>query len=204
MPLSMNNTTLTFNDASTQTTSAVTAVNVSTGISSSGGKTPTLTNTGVTSIVAGTGISISGGTGAVTITNSQPGAVSSVNGQTGAVVNTSLDAIGSCALVIVGTSLSAPAGLKNTSVGSTIAGSSLRYNFSADSSYFFNQGPIGAGGSVQGGGVSVNATVSYPGGGTSLSGTWRCIGQDYRYYSGSVNDGPSGGVWASGLFVRVS
>jgi hypothetical protein len=81
MAITANNTTLTFNDATTQTTSAVTAVNVSTGISSTGGKTPTLTNSGVTSIVAGTGISISGGTGAVTITNSSPGAVTGASVQ---------------------------------------------------------------------------------------------------------------------------
>ena len=70
MPVSINNTTLTFNDATTQTTSAVTSIGVGTGISSTGGKTPTLTNTGVTSAVAGTGVSVSGSTGAVTFTNS--------------------------------------------------------------------------------------------------------------------------------------
>ena len=69
MPVSINNTTLTFNDATTQTTSGVTSVGVSTGLSSTGGKTPTLTNTGVTSVTAGTGISVSASTGGVTITN---------------------------------------------------------------------------------------------------------------------------------------
>ena len=70
MPVSINNTTLTFNDATTQTTSAVTSISVGTGISTTGGKTPTLTNTGVTSIAAGTGISVSGATGAVTVSSS--------------------------------------------------------------------------------------------------------------------------------------
>lgn len=69
MPITTSGTTITFNDATTQTTSAVTSVSAGTGISVAGGKTPTVTNTGVTSIVAGTGISISGGTGAVTVTN---------------------------------------------------------------------------------------------------------------------------------------
>ena len=68
MPVSLNNTQIVFNDATTQTTSGVTAVNVSTGISSSGGKTPTLTNTGVTSLTAAGTVSLSGSTGAITIT----------------------------------------------------------------------------------------------------------------------------------------
>jgi hypothetical protein len=72
MAITANNTTLTFNDATTQTTSGVTSVGVSTGLSSTGGKTPTLTNTGVTSVSAGTGISVSASTGGVTITNTGP------------------------------------------------------------------------------------------------------------------------------------
>jgi hypothetical protein len=91
MAITANNTTLTFNDATTQTTSGVTAVNVSTGISSTGGKTPTLTNTGVTSVTAGTGISVSASTGGVTITNtsSASGTVTSVatgNGLSGGTI----------------------------------------------------------------------------------------------------------------------
>jgi hypothetical protein len=89
MAITANNTTLTFNDATTQTTSGVTAVNVSTGISSSGGKTPTLTNTGVTSLTAGTGISLSGSTGGVTITSTATGTVTSVatgNGLSGGTI----------------------------------------------------------------------------------------------------------------------
>jgi hypothetical protein len=48
MPVSLNNTQIVFNDATTQTTSGVTSIGTGTGISSTGGKTPTLTNTGVT------------------------------------------------------------------------------------------------------------------------------------------------------------
>jgi hypothetical protein len=91
MAITANNTTLTFNDATTQTTSGVTAVNVSTGISSSGGKTPTLTNTGVTSLTAGTGISLSGSTGGVTVTSTATGTVTSVatgNGLQGGTITT--------------------------------------------------------------------------------------------------------------------
>jgi hypothetical protein len=80
MPVSINNTTLTFNDATTQTTAGVTSVGAGTGISSSGGLTPTIANTGVTSIVAGTGISIDSGTGAVTVTNSNPNQLTTTTG----------------------------------------------------------------------------------------------------------------------------
>jgi hypothetical protein len=119
MPVSMNNTQVVFNDATTQTTSAVTAVNVGTGISSTGGKTPTLTNTGVTSIVAGTGITISGGTGAVTV-NASGGGVTSLNGETGAITNTGFNAIGSYSAG------STEGG--SYSPGATLAGTSLRQN----------------------------------------------------------------------------
>jgi len=64
MPVSMNNTQVVFNDATTQTTA------------------PVNTNANVTSVSAGTGISVSATTGALTVTNS---GVTSVNGATGAV-----------------------------------------------------------------------------------------------------------------------
>ena len=83
-----------------------------------GGNAATASNGGVTSIVAGTGISISGATGAVTVTNSSPGAVTSVDGQTGAVVTTNLYSIGS---FVIGR----PADYTVYGVNSTIAGSSL-------------------------------------------------------------------------------
>ena len=59
MPVSINNTQVVFNDATTQTTAGVTSVGAGTGISSSGGLTPTITNTGVTSV--------NGSNGAVTV-----------------------------------------------------------------------------------------------------------------------------------------
>jgi hypothetical protein len=90
MPVSLNNTQIVFNDATTQTTSGVTAVNVSTGISSSGGKTPTLTNTGVTSLTGAGTVSLSGSTGAITITGTGgAGTVTSVatgNGLSGGTI----------------------------------------------------------------------------------------------------------------------
>jgi hypothetical protein len=93
MPVSLNNTQIVFNDATTQTTSGVTAVNVSTGISSTGGKTPTLTNTGVTSLTGAGTVSLSGSTGAITITGTGgSGTVTSVatgNGLQGGTITTS-------------------------------------------------------------------------------------------------------------------
>jgi hypothetical protein len=68
MPVSINNTTLTFNDATTQTTSGVTSVTAGTGISVAGGKTPTVTNTGVTSLTAAGTVTVSASTGGITIT----------------------------------------------------------------------------------------------------------------------------------------
>ena len=92
MPVSLNNTQIVFNDATTQTTSGVTAVNVSTGISSTGGKTPTLTNTGVTSLTGAGTVSLSGSTGAITITGTGgSGTVTSVatgNGLSGGTITT--------------------------------------------------------------------------------------------------------------------
>ena len=79
MTITTSGTTLTFNDATTQTTAPVnTNANVNsvaagTGISVSATTGAlTVTNAGVTSVAAGTGISVSGSTGGVTITNSQP------------------------------------------------------------------------------------------------------------------------------------
>jgi hypothetical protein len=93
MPVSINNTTLTFNDASTQTTSAVTSVSAGTGISVAGGKTPTVTNTGVTSLTGAGTVSLSGSTGAITITGTGgSGTVTSVatgNGLQGGTITTS-------------------------------------------------------------------------------------------------------------------
>jgi hypothetical protein len=189
MPLSMNNTTLTFNDASTQTTSAVTAVNVGTGISSTGGKTPTLTNTGVTSIVAGTGISVSGATGAVTVSSTVTGGVTSLNGQTGAVVDTNLDGIGSYITAV--RAVSAPgSGSARNSIGTTYAGSGLRYNYNnvvsgSDGDFTgFYQNP---------------SNQSYNGGGTALSGTWRALGRDVIFIPESNQP-----IWKTGLYVRIS
>jgi hypothetical protein len=178
MPVSLNNTQVVFNDASTQTTAGVTSVSAGTGISVAGGLTPTVTNTGVTSIVAGTGISISGGTGAVTVTNTVSGGVSSVDGQTGAVVTTNFCSIGGYVTCVNPNGASA-----STSRNSTIAGSSLR---------FPNTGAF-----------QLNAFANASSNNTqnpSLTGTWRLLANIRN------GDAGCGGVYgvAAGFWVRIS
>jgi hypothetical protein len=210
MPVSINNTTLTFNDASTQTTSAVTSVSAGTGISVAGGKTPTVTNTGVTSIVAGTGITISGGTGAVTV-NASGGGVTSLNGQTGAITNTTLDAIGS---VVFAANVST----SNTAGGATIAGSNLRY----PSTISAGGSPLTMGTYYSEGSSTVlpqsywlgilarreatgNTGFQNPGGTTGLSGTWRSMGgTGARSAFYDAGDNKTISQSTVGLFVRVS
>jgi hypothetical protein len=82
MPVSINNTTLTFNDATTQTTAGTSnTLSAGTGISvSSPTGASTIANTGVTSVAAGTGISVSASTGGVTITNSNPNQLTTTTG----------------------------------------------------------------------------------------------------------------------------
>lgn len=77
MTVTVSGTTITFNDATTQTTA------------------PVNTNANVTSVSAGTGISVSSTTGAVVVSSTVSGGVSSLNGQTGAITNTNFNAIGS-------------------------------------------------------------------------------------------------------------
>ncbi len=174
MPVSINNTTLTFNDATTQTTSGVTSVSAGTGISVAGGKTPTITNTGVTSVTAGSGISVSASTGGVTISASG-GGVTSYNGQTGAITNNTFNAIGS---------YTAGRGAQGGSYspGSTISGSSIgQYTGN-------NNGPFQATQSnAAGGGSNVGQT-----------GTWRAMARSDGFSQcGDSFTGPN-------LWVRIS
>jgi hypothetical protein len=175
MPVSINNTTLTFNDATTQTTSGVTSIGTGTGISSTGGKTPTLTNTGVTSVAAGTGISVSASTGGVTISASG-GGVTSLNGLTGAIVNDTFNAIGSYTAATVNAN-------GTQTPGSTIAGSSLRQETSgANQSPFSGWDPNDAG--------RMNNV--------GQTGTWRAMARS----AGGVDGGFT--FRGSNLWVRIS
>jgi len=176
MAITANNTTLTFNDATTQTTSAVTAVNVSTGISSSGGKTPTLTNTGVTSVSGAGTVSVSASTGAITITGTGgSGTVTSVatgNGLSGGTITTTGTLVVAC-----------PAA--NT-VGSY---ATLAYVPAAFSSISFGSNYAAGGAST--GQVQVGLVRNDANDGTTLSksnllsGTWKWLGASFN------NDGTS-------------
>ena len=198
MPVSINNTTLTFNDATTQTTSGVTSIGTGTGISSTGGKTPTLTNTGVTSVTAGSGISVSSSTGGVTISASG-GGVTSLNGQTGAITNTSLDAIGSVVFALhaisSGTGPANQYTFNNNAAGTTVAGSNLRYTW-APLEY------IVPGAAYKRRVSPNNQNIAYNGGGAALSGTWRFMGYACRVYY--TDSSESECVWLPILCVRIS
>jgi hypothetical protein len=138
------------------------------------------------------GISISGNaataTSATTATTASNGGVTSVNGQTGAVTQTSVDSIGSYTVCLYVPGTHPGTDSKPLSVGDTTAGSNLRYNFSTSSA-----------GANDFTGRYLNASSTYSGGGTSLSGTWRCMGRPSYSY-----DGDLGYIWNPGLFVRVS
>jgi hypothetical protein len=177
MPVSINNTTLTFNDATTQTTSGVTVVNVGTGLSSTGGKTPTLTNTGVTSVTAGSGISVSASTGGVTISASG-GGVTSLNGQTGAITDTGFGVIGSYVL----------AGILGVQTIITFNSTYASTNFR-----FIRTNEISIANPYQ----SSNASyIVNP----SLTGTWRAM---MNYRNGSDNGYGEYAMYAI-MFVRIS
>jgi hypothetical protein len=162
MAISINNTTLTFNDATTQTTSGVTSVGVSTGLSSTGGKTPTLTNTGVTSLTGAGTVSVSSSTGAITITGTGgSGTVTSVatgNGLSGGTITSTGTLVVACpSAASVGSYMYAnQATGGNVVFGGTLAGSNLAPAF-----IYINEGIQSQEGSAQ-------------------SGTWRCMGISNR------------------------
>lgn len=173
---------------------AGTAISVSGGPITTSGSI-TVNNTGVTSIVAGTGISISGATGAVTITNSSPGAVTSVNGQTGAVTTTSVDSIGSTMMLYYGVDGTATINTRlYVNTNDTISGSSLRYNPT-----------VGLENPSIGGFPAFfqTSTPVYAAGGTALSGTWRVM--SLQAWFSNLNQGCYYiSVWNPILMVRVS
>jgi hypothetical protein len=119
--------------------------------------------------------------------------VTSVNGLTGAVSMTGLGDIGSYAALIIATNT-------NVAVGSTVAGSDLRYGWTP------NTGAVAAstnGYSAYSANRS-NGSASYNGGGTSLSGTWRKMSTGATY--GTITSGCCFTVyyWMAALYVRIS
>lgn len=182
MAISSNATTLTFNDATTQTTAPVNtnanvnSVGAGTGISVSATTGAlTVTNAGVTSITAGTGISVSASTGGVTI-SAAGGGVTSLNGQTGSITNTGHNNIGSYTVAFVRSSSSYTA-------GATVAGTDLHQQTNSSPSWFTPFGNVSNG-------VSASSGVT---------GTWRVMAtsRNQDFGEGTV-------LWTPNIWVRIS
>jgi hypothetical protein len=123
------------------------------------------------------------------------GGVSSLNGQTGAVVDTTVGAIGSYGFLF-------NAANANIAVGSTIAGSSLRYGVSGSGqpNIAFRIGNVELQWTF-----STENNATYPGGGTSVSGTWRRMpSSGLVYYQAVGSKGATERTWAPALWVRIS
>ena len=88
----------------------------------------------------------------------------------------------------------------NVAYGATVAGSSLRYNYSVNNTnetIFTNRS------STRNQDYRTNAT--YGGGGTSLSGTWRRMSSGGDVYTNIPFDGENYyNVYATALYVRIS
>jgi hypothetical protein len=185
-------------DATDGLTGAVPVANGGTGQSSLTANAVILGNgtSGVTTVAPSTSgnVLVSNGTTWVSQAPSG-GGVTSLNGQTGAITNTDLGVIG--AYIASPWAVNSPSSNQTINFGanSTISGSSLRYNYTKN----FSQYTGGYAGieSIQGG-----ISSSYPGGGTSLSGTWRCVtATSISTYSVGKS---SYGTWHIGLWVRIS
>jgi hypothetical protein len=191
MTITVGGTSITFNDATTQTTA------------------PVNTNANVTSITAGSGISVSATTGAITISTSGGGGVTSLNGQTGAVVTTDLGAIGAVAFAF-------NTGTSNMLANSTIAGSSLGYPNTVSQSSGLNYYTGGTGGTLPRSIIFVtsntwgrtnggNTGYVAPQGISYYSGTWRCLGAcGSRNSNYDACNGETSSTNGATLYVRIS
>jgi len=204
----------------TANTGTVTSVNLTggTAISVSGGPITssgsiTVNNTGVTSLTASTGISVSASTGGITITNTSPGGggVTSLNGQTGAITNTTIDNIGCSVNVYVGLSSPVPNtgdgseyGNTNYIVGSTIAGSSLRYNMTFTTNSLSRNYVLAQTYTRQLGDGVGRAAVGYLAGGTALTGTYSFTAPARITSQFQSDPNTSTATWYMGIAVRIS
>jgi hypothetical protein len=199
--------------------SGVLSVTASAPLASSGGATPNISFTGTLPVAnGGTGqtsltannVLLGNGTSGVqavapsfsgnvltsngsTWVSQAPAAapVTSVNGLTGAVSMTGLGDIGGYAVLIIATNT-------DVAVGSTVAGSDLRYGWTP------NTGPQGTGSTWSAFGANrSNGVNTYNGGGTSLSGTWRKVSTGSTYFS-ITSSCVTTYYWAAALYVRIS
>jgi hypothetical protein len=173
-------------------TNGITTSNIST-------YAPSPTGTGASGTWA---ISITGNaataTSATTATTASNGGVTSVNGQTGAVTQTSVDSIGSYTVCLYVPGTHPGTNTRPLAIGDTVAGSTLRYGFTTT---LDNASPSNLFNDFDGQYFRYNNTT-YDGGGSSLSGTWRCMGRPI--YLMAYDDLTPIYGWKSGLFVRVS
>jgi hypothetical protein len=149
------------------------------------------TGTASPSLVGGTNITISGSWPNQTVT-AAGGGVTSLNGQTGAITDTDFAVIGSYSVLQNATN-------SNLGIGSTRAGSSLRYN----SSFSSATGGSNTAASRFQGVKSQTGDSTYGGGGTSVSGTWRKMCDSNVYGSQPTCCGILY-VWSNALYVRIS
>jgi len=77
-------------------------------------------------------------------------------------------------------------------IGSTLAGSSLRINYSLP-----NQGS-----DISNNYSRPDTNLSYNGGGTALPGTWRCLSRDAVF--GFISGYSGFTAWRAGLWIRVA
>jgi len=132
------------------------------------------------------------------------GGVTSLNGQTGAITNTDVDSIGSYAFAVYQrTNPNSTGRFTYIAIGSTLAGSSLRYGSGADATNVATASLVAD--AMVPGGAFTNASTAFPSGvGTlsALSGTWRkmAIRIDSSTTSGCVPQYR----WNIGVWVRIS
>jgi hypothetical protein len=186
-PNSNNNQTLTLPDNTGTILTTGTAVTVAQG------------GTGATSLTANN-VLLGNGTSAVqVVAPGTNGNVLTSNGTTwtsaaAPTASTALDGIGSYAVLMMGVST-------NLAIGSTIAGSSLRYNFTPNSA----NSTLGASANSApflGRRIRSNNST-YDGGGTALSGTWRKMSSGVTFVS-VAGCGNTDYCWWEALYVRIS
>lgn len=217
MAITVSGTTITFNDATTQTVGFTNPIPVANG--GTGATTLTANNvilgngTSVVQVVApGSNGNILTSNGS-TWTSAAPagGGVTSLNGQTGAITNTTIDNIGCSVNVYVGLSSPVPNagdgseyGNTNYTVGSTIAGSSLRYNMTFTTNSLSRNYVLAQTYVRQLGDGSGRVAVGYLAGGTALTGSYRFTAPA-RITSQFLSDpNTSTATWHMGIAVRIS
>jgi hypothetical protein len=107
------------------------------------------------------------------------------------VISTDLGGIGSYAVL-------QNASTSNTSIGGTVSGSNLRYDYSVSSNSVYPGVPFA-------GSYSQTGSSVYAGGGTALTGTWRKMSSGPTFETFQLNPGdPTTYTFIPALYVRIS